>query len=83
MSDTIVNRLMTYHILREELMKTEDELRGRQLQDAWVTISKVKLSVCVHVLLLLLHIVDTPVHVFYKPSFLILLYTCIIFYIYL
>lgn len=39
------DRLMTYHILREELMRAEDEVKGRELNLAWQRISKVvKLS---------------------------------------
>ena len=34
---------MTYHILREELMKTEDEVKGRELNMAWQRISKVSI----------------------------------------
>lgn len=42
------DRLMTYHILREELMRAEDEVKGRELNLAWQRISKVVKLLTLH-----------------------------------
>lgn len=42
LAKAVTDRMMTYHILREELMKTEDETRGRELQHAWQCLNKRK-----------------------------------------
>lgn len=43
LSHAVNDRLSTYHILREELMRTEDETKGRELNLAWQRISRVRL----------------------------------------
>ncbi|XP_067928055.1 serine/arginine repetitive matrix protein 2-like [Watersipora subatra] len=42
LSHAVNDRLTTYHILREELLRAEDEVKGRDLNLAWQRISKRK-----------------------------------------